>query len=68
MFYALYTMGESDDVLVEPFHNSLTPNFGYILFGMFHISNITILISMLIAMLTKSFDSIMVNHLTTPPR
>lgn len=60
MFFSLYTLGESDDVLLEPFENQLTPNFGYVLFGMFHISNITILISMLIAMMTKSFDSIMV--------
>lgn len=45
--------------MIEPFENQMTPNFGYIIFGMFHIANITILISMLIAMLTKSFDSIL---------
>ena len=60
MFFALYTLGEQDDVLIEPFENQLTPNFGYVLFGMFHISNITILMSMLIAMMTKSFDTIIV--------
>ena len=61
MFFALYTLGESDDAEIRPFINQLTPFFGYILFGMFHIANITILISMLIAMMTKSFDSILVN-------
>ena len=61
MFFALYTLGESDDVMIEPFRNQLTTNFGYVLFGMFHISNITILLSMLIAMMTKSFDTILVS-------
>ena len=62
MFFALYALGESDDVLIEPYNNQVTPNFGYILFGMFHISNITILLSMLIAMMTSSFESILVRN------
>lgn len=61
MFFALYALGESDDVVIEPYNNNLTPNFGYVLFGMFHITNITILLSMLISMLTKSFESILVS-------
>ncbi|CAF0714386.1 unnamed protein product [Brachionus calyciflorus] len=59
MFYSLYALGGSDDVLIEPFENSMTPKFGYALFGMFHVSNITILMSMLIAMMTKSFQTIL---------
>jgi uncharacterized membrane protein len=60
MFFALYTLGEADDVVIEPFQNKLTPNFGYILFGIYHITNITILLSMLIAMMTQSFEKILV--------
>lgn len=63
MFFALYALGESDDVVIAPFNNNLTPNFGYVLFGMFHITNITVLLSMLISMLTKSFESILVRIL-----
>ncbi len=51
-----------DEYSIEPFHNQLTPLFGLGIFGFYHITNITILMSMLIAMLTKSFDSIMVIH------
>ena len=60
MFFALYALGESDEYNIEPFQNELTPIFGFFLFGFFHVSNITILFSMLIAMLTKSFESILV--------
>ena len=60
MFFALYTIGSGDDVKIDPFKNELTTYFGSILFGTYHITNISILFSMLIAMLTKSFDSILV--------
>ena len=61
MFFALYALGENDDFAIEPFENQLTPDVGFLLFGMFHISNITILFSMLIAMMTKSFERILVS-------
>ena len=60
MFFALYALGENDDFAIEPFENQLTADVGFLMFGMFHISNITILFSMLIAMMTKSFESILV--------
>lgn len=62
MFFSLYALGKSDDVVIDPYKNKFTPNLGYILFGMYHISNITILLSMLIAMMTKSFESILVKR------
>lgn len=62
MFFALYTIGSGDDVQLESFNNNLTTTIGSILFGVFHVTNISILFSMLIAMLTKSFDSILVIH------
>ena len=60
MFFALYALGENDEAVIDPFQNNLTPIVGYVLFGAFHITNITILISMLISMMTKSFQTILV--------
>ena len=60
IFYAIYTYTAIDETSIDPFHNQMTPLFGMGIFGFYHITNITILMSMLIAMLTKSFDSIMV--------
>jgi hypothetical protein len=61
LFFALYTIGDSTDTLIDQYENQLTVLFGYFLFGTFHIANITILINMLIAMMTKSYEDIMVN-------
>lgn len=61
LFFALYTIGDSTDTLISPFENNLTVSIGYLLFGFFHIANITIMINMLIAMMTKSFEDIIVN-------
>lgn len=60
LFFALYTIGDSTDTLIYPFDNNLTVCIGYLLFGTFHIANITIMINMLIAMMTKSFEDIIV--------
>ena len=62
-FFGLYAEGEPDEVVINPFQNDLTPVFGYMLFGLFHIINITILISMLISMITKSFTIILVTKI-----
>ncbi len=61
LFFALYTFGSSSDAMLHPFKNDLTEIVGYILFGTFHIANITIMINMLIAMMTKSFEEIIVS-------
>ncbi len=61
-FFGLYAEGEPDEVAIDPFQNGFTPVFGYLLFGLFHIANITILISMLISMITKSFTIILVGR------
>ena len=58
MIFAIYALGADDDPLLEPFQNQLTPILGLIMFALFHVVNITILISMLVAMLTTSFEAI----------
>ena len=60
LFFALYTIGDSTDTLIRPFKNSFTETIGYLLFGTFHVVNITIMINMLIAMMTKSFEDTIV--------
>ena len=57
-FFALYALGSSDDPLLESYQNQFTPTLGFILFALFHITNITVLFSMLIAMLTTSYEAI----------
>jgi uncharacterized membrane protein len=61
LFFALYIIGESTDTQLSPYQNTLTVNIGYLLFGTFHIANITIMINMLIAMMTKSFEDTIVS-------
>lgn len=61
LFFALYTIGDSTDTQLDPYQNKLTVNIGYLLFGIFHIANITIMINMLIAMMTKSFEDTIVS-------
>ena len=50
-------------MLLDPFQNKLTENFGFLLYGSFHIASIVILLNMLIAMMTKSYENILVNRL-----
>jgi hypothetical protein len=61
MFWAIFLIGNGESVTIEPFENQLTTFFGYLLFGSFHVTNITILLNMLIAMMTRSFETIHVN-------
>ena len=61
MFFALYALGEDDDFLLLPYPNQLTPVIGFFLFGFFHIVCITVMFSMLIAMLTTSYEAIQVS-------
>jgi uncharacterized membrane protein len=61
LFFALYLIGSSHVVKIEPFENYITLVIGYVLYGLFHVATITILMSMLIAMMTKSYEAIDVN-------
>ena len=61
MFWAIFLIGNDEAVIIYPFKNQLTLVFGYLILGMFHISNITVLLNMLIAMMTRSYESILVS-------
>ena len=61
LFFSTYLIGDSEAVSIAPFDNSLTLGFGYFLYATFQIGNVTILMSMLIAMMTKSYENIIVS-------
>jgi transient receptor potential cation channel subfamily C protein 3/transient receptor potential cation channel subfamily C protein 6/transient receptor potential cation channel subfamily C protein 7 len=61
MFWSIYLIGNGEAVEIFPFENYMILVSGYLIFAMFHIVNITILLNMLIAMMTRSYDLILVN-------
>jgi transient receptor potential cation channel subfamily C protein 4 len=61
LFFALYTIGETTDTIIDGYSNFTTVTFGYFLFATFHVANITIMINMLIAMMTKSYEDTIVS-------
>ncbi|XP_067652087.1 short transient receptor potential channel 7-like [Haliotis asinina] len=54
------TLGQSDSTAVElgEFENVFTQNVGYWIFGAYNIAIVIVLLNMLIAMMTRSFDTI----------
>ena len=62
MFWSLFLIGNNQAVLVEPFKNELTLVIGYLVFGFYHISSLTVLLNMLIAMMARSYETILVSH------
>ena len=60
MFWSLFFIGNNQAVLIEPFKNELTLVVGYLVFGIYHISHITVLLNMLIAMMARSYEIILV--------
>jgi transient receptor potential cation channel subfamily C member 4 len=61
MFWSLFGLGDDNKVLLAPFRNSLTETFGTFLYGCYHIASIIVLLNMLIASMTQSFERILVN-------
>lgn len=61
VFWAIFGLGDSQNVLLEPFNNNLTLYFGYFLYGIWHVLSIIVLLNMLIAMMAKSYEDILVN-------
>lgn len=64
LFFAIYLIGDSKVARIDPFENSSTMSIGYTIYALFHIATITILMSMLIAMMTKSYENI-IHHSDT---
>ncbi|RMZ93459.1 short transient receptor potential channel 4, partial [Brachionus plicatilis] len=64
LFFAIYLIGDSKVARIDPFGNSMTMTIGYTVYAFFHVGSITILMSMLIAMMTKSYEKI-IHHSDT---
>lgn len=60
IFWSIFGLGESENIELKPFENDVTEFFGLILYGTFHIASIIVLLNMLIAMMTRSYESILV--------
>ena len=48
-------------VELDPYQNTITRDIGYILYGAYNITMVTVLLNMLIAMMTRSFTNIAVS-------
>jgi hypothetical protein len=62
LFWALFGLGDVNANNLAPFNSSLTETFGFILYGSYHVISIIILINMLIASMTLSYEHILVQY------
>lgn len=62
-FWSLFGLGSPDYIKIDDFRNQLTENFGTILYGSYHITAIIVLLNMLVASMTQSFERILVSVL-----
>ncbi|KAH9502966.1 Short transient receptor putative channel 6 [Bulinus truncatus] len=58
VFWALFGRGEPDAVQLGGYNNTFTADIGYIIYGGYNVSMVTVLLNMLIAMMTRSFTLI----------
>jgi hypothetical protein len=62
MFWALFGYGTDIDTSLKPFNNSVTELFGLVIYGFFHATIVIILLNMLIASMTQSYEKILVRE------
>lgn len=62
MFWALFGLGDPNKVNLAPYQNQLTQVFGLLLYGAYHIASIIVLLNMLVASMTQSFERILVTY------
>ena len=64
VFWALFGMGDADVVeLGESIRGGLTTRVGYFVFGVYNIAAVIICLNMLIAMMSSSFQNVLVSML-----
>jgi transient receptor potential cation channel subfamily C protein 4 len=63
MFWSLFGLGDSKFVHLAPYRNGLTETFGALLYGCYHIASIIVLLNMLVASMTQSYERILVIHI-----
>lgn len=60
VFWSLFSMGEATAVELGEFNHYFTQNVGYWIFGAYNIATVIVLLNMLIAMMSRSFEKIQV--------
>lgn len=63
MFWALFGLGDPAKVSLAPYENQLTETFGLLLYGAYHIASIIVLLNMLIASMTQSYERVLVSKI-----
>ncbi|XP_021357995.1 short transient receptor potential channel 3-like isoform X2 [Mizuhopecten yessoensis] len=58
VFWSVFGRGDTDVVTLGEYDNHLTEDIGYIIYGMYNIAMVIVLLNMLIAMMSRSFENI----------
>lgn len=61
MFWSLFGLGDPKNLSLTPYENPLTEILGELLYGMYHWASIIVLLNMLVASMTQSYEKILVN-------
>jgi hypothetical protein len=58
VFWSLFGLAEKEGVQLEDFDKQFTEIIGYLIYGAFNIASVIVLLNMLIAMMSKSYETI----------
>jgi hypothetical protein len=58
VFWSLFGLAEKEGVQLKNYENSFTEITGYVIYGAFNIASVIVLLNMLIAMMSKSYETI----------
>ncbi|CAF1249920.1 unnamed protein product, partial [Didymodactylos carnosus] len=58
VFWSLFGLSEKEGVLLGAYHSKFTEIIGYLIYGAFNIASVIVLLNMLIAMMSKSYETI----------
>lgn len=62
VFWSMFGRGDTDVVKLDDYDNVFTEDIGYIIYGAYNISMVIVLLNMLIAMMTRSYQDITVSN------
>jgi len=58
VFWSLFGLAEKEGVQLNSYNNRFTEIVGYLIYGAFNIASVIVLLNMLIAMMSKSYETI----------
>jgi hypothetical protein len=58
VFWSLFGLAEKEGVQLNSYNNPFTETVGYLIYGAFNIASVIVLLNMLIAMMSKSYETI----------